>query len=143
MPKVKVEKIVNADREKIFNLVTDFENLPSKFPQFFKSMKILGRDGNTVVIEEHAQLAGRDIIQKTRHVLTPPEKEEVFITEGDTVDSHIITTYEKVAEGTKITIEGDFKLAGKLKLIGFLAKSKIQSGMNQVLDEFAKTAEQP
>ncbi len=29
MPKVKVEKIIKAERGKVFSTITDFENLPS------------------------------------------------------------------------------------------------------------------
>lgn len=46
-----------------------------------------------------------------------------------------------VPEGTKVTVEGDFKLVGKLKLVGFMAKGKIEKGIEEVMQEFAKVAE--
>lgn len=141
MPKVKVEKTIRADREKIFNLVTDFENLPSRFPQFFKSIKILSRDGDIVTTEDYAMMAGREVHQTTRHVLTPPETDDVSLLSGDAKDSHIITRYLSVPEGTRVVVEGDFKLAGKLKLVGFMAKGKIEKGIDEVIDQFAKFAE--
>jgi ribosome-associated toxin RatA of RatAB toxin-antitoxin module len=141
MPKVKVERIIKANRENIFNLVTDFENLPSRFPQFFKSVKIVSREGNTVTTEEVGVMAGREMHQTTKHVLTPPQIEEVYLLSGDAKDSHIVTKYESIPEGTKVTVEGDFKLAGKLKLVGFMAKGKIEKGMEEVMQEFAKVAE--
>lgn len=141
MPKVKVERIIKADREKIFNMVTDFENLPNKFPQFFKSVKIISRDGNTVTTEDHSVLGGREMHQNTKHILTSPQIDEVYILSGDAKDSHIITTYESIPEGTKVVMDGDFKLAGKLKLVGFMAKGKIENGIDQVLDEFARVVE--
>ena len=58
MPKVKVEKIIKANKEKIFDVVTDFENLPQRFPQFFKSVKVISREGNTVTTEDNAMMAG-------------------------------------------------------------------------------------
>ncbi|VVC05413.1 Polyketide cyclase / dehydrase and lipid transport [uncultured archaeon] len=141
MPKVKVEKIIKANREKIFNLVTDFENLPNRFPQFFKSVKVLSKEGNTITTEDHAVMAGREMQQTTKHILTPPEIDEVYLLSGDAKDSHIITKYESIPDGTKITVEGDFKLAGKLKLVGFMAKGKIEKGLEEVMQEFAKVAE--
>ncbi|HXX05695.1 MAG TPA: SRPBCC family protein [Candidatus Bathyarchaeia archaeon] len=143
MPKVKVEKIIKANREKIFNLVTDFENLPQRFPQFFKSVKVVSREGNVITTEDHAVMAGREMQQTAKHILTPPEIDEVHLLSGDAKDSHIVTKYENVPEGTKITVEGDFKLAGKLKLVGFMAKGKIEKGIEQVMQEFAKVAESP
>ena len=49
-------------------------------------------------------------------------------------------TYEKVGEQTKVTIEVDFVLSGGLKILGMFAKSKIESSMKTVLDEFANYA---
>lgn len=141
MPKIKVEKTIKADREKIFSMVTDFESLPNKFPQFFKSVKIVSRDGNTVTTEDHAIMAGREVHQTTKHTLTPPEIDDVYLLSGDAKDSHIVTTYSQVPEGTKVTVEGDFKLAGKLKLVGFMAKGKIEKSIEEVIDQFGKVAE--
>ncbi len=141
MPKIKVEKTIKANREKIFAMVTDFESLPIKFPQFFKSVKILSREGNTVTTEDHAVMAGREVHQTTKHVLTPPEIDDVQLLSGDAKDSHIVTTYTTIPEGTKVTVEGDFKLAGKLKLVGFMAKGKIEKSIEEVIDQFGKVAE--
>lgn len=141
MPKIKVEKTIKADREKIFKMVTDFENLPNKFPQFFKSVKVTSRDGNTVTTEDHAVMAGREVHQATKHILTPPEVDEVYLLSGDAKDSHIVTRYSSVPEGTKVTVDGDFKLAGKLKLVGFMAKGKIEKSVEEVIEEFGRVVE--
>lgn len=141
MPKVRVEKIIKADIGKVFNTVTDFENLPSKLPSYFKTMKVVSREGDSIVIEESVRMAGRDITQTAKHILKPPEKHEVFILDGDAKDSHIVETYESTADGTKITVDGDFKLAGKLKLVGFLVAGKIKNGIEEVMNEFAKIVE--
>jgi hypothetical protein len=48
--------------------------------------------------------------------------------------------YEKVGGQTKVTIEVNFVLSGGLKILGMFAKSKIESSMKTVLEEFAKYA---
>jgi carbon monoxide dehydrogenase subunit G len=141
MPKVKVEKIIKADREKVYKTITDFENLPTNMPQFFKSIKIVSKENNTIVIEESITMAGRDIKQKTKHILTFPEKHEVFVLEGDAKNSHIIETYEKISEGTRIIVEGDFNLSGKLKLVSFLVKGLIEKNIREVLESITKLVE--
>jgi len=138
VPKIKVEKIIKAEKDKVFSTMTDFENLPSKLPHIFKSVKIISREGNSLVTEEFVKMAGRDITQKVKHVIQPTEKHEVFILEGDAKGSHIVESYEETSEGTKIIVEGDFKLAGNLNLLGFIAKGKIEKSINEVMDEFAK-----
>ena len=52
MPKFSFTKIVNVDRDKIFNVITDFENLAKIFPKYFKSLKIISKSGNTTKLEE-------------------------------------------------------------------------------------------
>lgn len=142
MPKVSVEKIIKAERTKVFNTITDFENLPNILPDFFKSVKVVSKENNTIVIEESTRMAGRDITQKTKHILSPHEKHEVFILDGDAKDSHIIEKYEIVSDGTKISVDADFNLSGKLKLVGFLVKKKIEKSINEVFDAPAKSIEQ-
>ena len=138
MPKVKVEKIIKAEKDKVFSTITDFENLPTILPQIFKSVKIISREGNSLVTNEFVKMAGREITQKVKHIIQPTVKHEVFILEGDAKGSHIVESYEETSEGTKIIVEGDFRLAGNLNLLGFFAKGKIEKSINEVMDEFAK-----
>jgi len=138
VPKVKVEKIIKAEKDKVFSTMTDFENLPTILPQIFKSVKIISREGNSLVTNEFVKMAGREITQKVKHIIQPTVKHEVFILEGDAKGSHIVESYEETSEGTKIIVEGDFRLAGNLNLLGFFAKGKIEKSINEVMDEFAK-----
>ena len=48
--------------------------------------------------------------------------------------------YEIDGEKTKITINVDFVLSGRLKLLAALAKGKIKQSMNAVMDEFVNYA---
>ncbi len=138
VPKVKVEIIIKAEKDKVFSAITDFENLPSKLPHIFKSVKVISQEGNSFITEELVKMAGRDIAQKVKHVIQPTEQHEVFILEGDAKDSHIVESYEETSQGTKIIVEGDFKLKGKLNLLGFFAKGKIEKSITEVMEEFAK-----
>jgi len=67
-------EFTRAENDKVFSTMTDFENLPSKLPQIFKSVKIISREGNSLVTEELVKMAGRDIAQKVKHVIQPTEK---------------------------------------------------------------------
>ena len=141
MPKVKVEKIILAERDKVFDIVTDFVNLPNHLPKIFKSVTILSKDKYSIITEEFVVMVGRKITQKVRHVVKAPSIHEVFILEGDAKDSHIVENYESSGKETKITINADFKLSGNLKVLGFLAKRVIKKSIEETLDEFAKILE--
>jgi len=93
------------------------------------------------IVEEHVMLAGRELVMMTKHVTNPPELHEVFVIGGDAKGSHIVERYEIIPEGTKITVNADLKLHGKLKLVAFFGKGKIKNDFAKIMDEFAKIAE--
>lgn len=138
MPKVNITKVIHADRNKVFNTVTDFQSLPKKLPSVFKSISVEKKDANRIVTKELTKMAGKEVEQTVQHTIIPPEKHEVEIIEGDAKGSKIVETYESIPEGTKVIIDGEFKLSGKLKLVEFLAKGRIEKGINEVLDELTK-----
>ncbi len=141
LPKINFEKIVHADRNKVFDLVTNFERLEKTLPEHFLSINIKSARDNVVVIEERVKFSGKVFVMMTRHVTKHPELHEVFVIGGDTKGSHIVERYESVPEGTKIIVDADIKLKGVLKLAGFLGKGKIQDGLSGIMDKFAEIAE--
>jgi ribosome-associated toxin RatA of RatAB toxin-antitoxin module len=66
MVRVETSKTVHASQDKIFSLITDFENLPSRFPNRYRSLKVIERSENSVTVEEDVTVAGREIHQITR-----------------------------------------------------------------------------
>jgi len=122
LPKVNFEKLVHADRNKVFDLVTNFEKLEKTLPEHFISINIKSARDNVTVIEERVKFSGKLLIMMTRHVTKHPELHEVFVIGGDTKGSHIVERYESVPEGTKIIVDADIKLKGVLKLAGFFRK---------------------
>jgi len=141
LPKINFEKIVHADRNKVFDLVTNFERLEKILPEHFLSINIKSARDDVVVIEERVKFSGKVLVMMTRHVTKRPELHEVFVIGGDTKGSHIVERYELVPEGTKIIVNADIKLKGVLKLAGFLGKGKIQDDLSGMMDKFAKIAE--
>ncbi len=141
MPKIKFVKIIKADRKKVFEIATNFKDFQKTLPNFYPSIRIRSMRDDVSIVEEHVMLAGRELVMMTKHVTKPHELHEVFVIGGDAKGSHIIERYESIPEGTKITVEADFKLQGKLKIVGFLGKNKIKEGFSKIMDEFAKIAE--
>ena len=140
MPKFSFTKIVDVDRDKIFRVITDFENLAKIFPKYFKSLKIISKSGNTTKLEEELEFLGKKLSVTVDHIVEEPSKHTVIMLDGPGRNTKFEETFEKVPEGTKITIDVDLVLSGKFKVMGFLAKKKIKNKMNQALDEFAEVA---
>ena len=141
MPKIKFVKIIKADRKKVFEIAANFKDFQKTLPNFYPSIRVRSMRDDVSIVEEHVMLAGRELVMMTKHVTKPPELHEVFVIGGDAKGSHIVERYEIIPEGTKITVNADLKLHGKLKLAAFFGKDKIKNDYAKIMDEFAKIAE--
>jgi len=76
-----------------------------------------------------------------KHVTEEPVLHEVFIIGGDAKGSHIKQQFIEVSEGTKIIIDVDLKLKGKMKMSSMFGKNKFEQDYAKILDDFVKIAE--
>ncbi len=141
MPKVHIEKIINAERHHVFDIVANFENFQNILPKYFPSIRIRSVRENTAIVEEHLRLGNKELIMMTKHVTKYPETHEVFVIGGDAKGTHIIEKYEKTGESTKLVVDADIKIGGILKVLSVFSGKKIKTEFNQIIDEFAKLAE--
>ena len=142
LPKINFEKIVKAERNKVFDIAANYEQFQKIMPKYFPSIRVRSVRGNTSVVEEHVRVAGRELVMMTKHVTKYPELHEVFVIGGDAKGSHIIEKYESIKAGTKIIVEADLNLKGSLSILAFFGKGKIKKGFAKIMDEFAQIAEQ-
>ncbi|MFA5271795.1 MAG: SRPBCC family protein [Candidatus Omnitrophota bacterium] len=95
--------IIRAPRNKVYEIITDFENAPKYFPAVAKSVEILDRQGNRMVLaaKTKAFFASKKFKVTMNTELRPPEG---FISEN--ISSlgveHEVFSMEEVPEGTKI-----------------------------------------
>ena len=75
-----------------------------------------------------------------KHIVDEPILHEIFIVGGDAKGTHIITRYDQLPNGTRLTLEVDWKLKG-IKKLGFFGKDKIPNEYSKMIDEFAIIAE--
>ena len=140
MPKFSFVKQVDIDRDKFFEISTCYERFTEILPDYFKELKIVERNGNVTKIFETLSFLGKTVSVTTEHVIEKPDRHIVKMLDGQAKGTVFDERYEKVEEKTKVTIEVDFVLSGGLRILGIFAKSKIQSSMEKVLDEFANYA---
>lgn len=141
MPQIHIEKIVNAERHRVFDIVANFENFQNILPRYFPSIRIRSVRENTAVVEEHLRLGNKEFIMMTKHVTKYPELHEVFVIGGDAKGTHITEKYEKIGEATKLIVDADIKLGGFWKILSLFSRKKIKTEFNQIIDEFTKLAE--
>jgi len=141
LPKIHLEKLIKAERQAVFDIVANYENFEKLLPQYFPSVRVLSVRENVAVVEEHLKIGERELVMTTKHVTKHPELHEVFVLGGDAKGSYIVEKYEKIPEGTKLTMDADIRLSGMMIIAGILAKKKIASDFGKIIDEFAKIAE--
>ena len=141
MAKVKFEKFTNATREKIFEIATDYKSFQTILPEFFPSIRVVSVRPNTILVEEHLKLVGKELIVMTKHVTDEPKIHEIFIVGGDAKGTHITEEYEQTPKGTRIMLTVDFKLKGSMRLGGIFGKGKVENEFSNIMDKLILVAE--
>ena len=140
MPKFSFTKLVDIDRDRFFAISTDYEKFTEILPEYFLELKIVETNGNVTTVFETLRFLGKTVNVTTEHVVEKPDRHIVRMLDGLAKGTVFDEKYEKVGGQTKVTIEVNFVLSGGLKILGMFAKSKIESSMKTVLEEFAKYA---
>ena len=141
MLKFSLEKIVKAKRETVYERLSNYENYQKLIPQHFPSVRVRSVRGNVSVVEEHMNLGNRELVIMAKHVTEEPILHEVFVIGGDAKGSHIKQQFVENSEGTKIIVDVNLKLKGKMKMSRLLGKSTFEQDYTKILDDFAKIAE--
>ncbi len=141
MPKFSLEKTVNAKRETVYEILSNYENYQKLVPQHFTIVRVRSVRGNISVVEEHMNFGDRELVIMAKHVTEEPVLHEVFIIGGDAKGSHIKQQFIEVLEGTKIIVDVDLKFKGKMKISSMFGKNKFEEDYAKILDDFVKIAE--
>ena len=141
MPQFSFEKISSASRDSVYKVFSDYENYQKISPQFFPSIRIRSVRDKVAVVEEHLILGDDELVIMAKHVTDEPVLHDVFIIGGDAKGSHIQEQFIETPQGTKILIDVDLKLKGKMKIGGMFSKNKYQENYEEMVDNFIKISE--
>ncbi|MEE8181504.1 MAG: SRPBCC family protein [Nitrosopumilaceae archaeon] len=141
MTKFSLEKIAHAKRETVYEILSNYENYEKLIPQHFPSVRVRSVRGNVSVVEEHMNLGDLELLIMAKHVTKEPVLHEVFVIGGDAKGTHINQQFIEISEGTKIIVDVDLKLKGKMKMSSIFGKNKFEQYYTKILDDFVKIAE--
>lgn len=141
MPKFSLEKIVNNNRNEVFEIFSNFENYQRIIPQHYPSVRIRSMRGDVSVVEEHLILGNLELLIMTKHVSQKPILHEVIVIGGDAKGSRIRQEFIELEKGTKILVDVDLKFKGKMKISTMFGKNNFKQDYDKVLDDFVKLAE--
>ena len=140
MPKFTLEKIVNAKREIVFDILSNYENYQKLLPRHFPSVRVRSVRGNISVVEEHMNLGDQEFIIMAKHVAEKPTIHEVFVIGGDAKGSYIKQQFLEISKKTKIIVNVDWK-QGKMRVSRIFGKKNFEKYYADILDDFAKISE--
>jgi len=141
LPKFSLKKIVDAKRESVFEILSNFENYQKLLPQHYPSVRVRSIRGDVSVVEEHLNLGEKELLIMAKHVTTEPILHEVFVIGGDAKGSHIKQEFIELGKGTKILVDVDLKFKGKLKISSMFGKNTFEQDYTKILNDFIKIAE--
>ncbi len=121
--------------------MSNYENYQKLIPQHFPSVRVRSVRENISVVEEHMNLGDQELLIMAKHVTEEPTLHEVFVIGGDAKGSHIKQQFIEISEGTKIIVDVDLKLKGKMKVSSMFGKNKFEQDYAKILDDFVKIAE--
>ena len=111
MLKISFEREINADIEKAFDIITNFENFEKLFPDFYPSILIKSVRDESSLVAEHLKLHDTEFIIMSKHFLSRPNTHEMRVVGGDIKGSNINESFSTNNGKTilKITAELDVK----------------------------------
>ena len=141
MPRFSLEKIVDSNRDDVFEIFSNFENYQRIIPQHFPSVRIRSMRGNVSVVEEHLILGELELLIMAKHVSQKPFLHEIFVIGGDAKGTRIKQEFIELEKGTKILVDVDLKFKGRMKISAMFGKNNFKEDYDKMLDNFIKIAE--
>ncbi len=86
-------------------------------------------------------LGKQELVIMAKHVTKRPVLHEVFVIGGDVRGSRIKQQFLDIPEGTKVIVDVDLKLKGKMKVSNLLGKNAFEQDYANILGDFLKIAE--
>jgi hypothetical protein len=133
--KYDVVKQTKAPLSKAMDYYFHPENLPKFHPDFVKDVKITSTDGDTIMLEQHMEMMGRNLKAVNKMVRNSAEhKFEVNTLEGDGKGSKIIIALKEIPSGTEMHYWAEMEFGA----MGFFIKGRAKSSFEKVAEEDAK-----
>jgi len=141
LPKFSLEKTINANRDTVFQIFSNYEDYEKLIPQHFPSIRVRSVRGDVSVVEERLVLGDTELLIMAKHVSKEPVLHEVFVIGGDAKGSKIRQEFIQLENGTKILVDVDLKFKGKMKISSMFRKNDFKRDYSKILDDFVKLAE--
>ena len=131
---ISYSKIVDVDKEVIFNTFADFKNYPHILPNNIISVTNIPEKQSVYDITL-TQMGIRAKLQ-AEHIIEPYHKQVVEVIDGDAQGTIITQTFEPYDNKTKISIDIDLKTKGILRAFSFLPVWNANHAIDTIVQSF-------
>jgi len=131
MLKISFEREINADIEKAFDIITNFENFEKLFPEFYPSILIKSVRDESSLVAEHLKLYDTEFIIMSKHIFSRPNTHEMRVVGGDIKGSSINESFS--ADNGKTILKVNAEL--DVKSSRFSKKNPYEDSLNVLYDK--------
>ena len=134
MNKITFEKSIRADQQKVFDIVTNFEDFERLLPEFYPSIVIKSIRDESSLVSEHLKIADKEFVIMAKHFSSPPEKHVMRVVGGDIKGSYIKERFVPVTNGTKIIVEAELNIPKSIDNLFNI--NKYQNSLKKLYEKF-------
>ena len=138
MTKVYFEKIIKSDPNKVFNIISNFENFSKLLPDYYPSIQIKSVRDHSSLVAEHLKLHDKEFVIMAKHFNDSPYRHEMRVIGGDIKGSYIIEKIIPFESGTKIIVEAKINTG---KRFSILKNADYKKALEDLYDEVVSIIE--
>ena len=138
---VKLEKIVNAKREKVFDVFSNYELFSKIMPEYYSSITRRSSRDNVSIVAEHLKLLDEEFIIMVKHTITPYHTHESIVVGGDVKGSYIKESFSSSDDNTLLQVEAEIKQKSCKKFMNIIKKKDFDGALNEMINKLIKIAE--
>ena len=131
MLKISFEREINADIEKAFDIITNFENFEKLFPEFYPSILIKSVRDESSLVAEHLKLHDTEFIIMSKHFLSRPNTHVMRVVGGDIKGSSINESFSADNGQTILKVNAELDV----KSSRFSKKNPYGDSLNNLYDK--------
>ena len=137
MLKISFEREINADIEKSFDIITNFENFEKLFPEFYPSILIKSVRDESSLVAEHLKLHDSEFIIMSKHFFSRPHTHEMRVVGGDIKGSSINEIFSSDDGKTTLKVIAELDV----KSSRFSKSNPYQDSLNKLYDKMISEIE--
>ena len=137
MLKISFEREINADIEKSFDIITNFENFQKLFPEFYPSILIKSVRDESSLVAEHLKLHDSEFIIMSKHFFSRPHTHEMRVVGGDIKGSSINEIFSSDDGKTTLKVIAELDV----KSSRFSKNNPYKDSLNKLYDNMSSEIE--